>query len=373
MAGISEFTSREGVPSLGLFQPDGGGLADSPSSLAYPYGRKSRSASFFGSAEYDMTSWLQVGIDATAGRTVNNTGFSVFQGNLTLPAASGLNPFGQAVNVTLDETAPALGEDYDEAHIDYYSAVLGLLAKMRGGWQASLDTQYGLSVTTYRGISGVDNARWQRLVDSGTYNPLRDTGAFGPPQPFYDQVLEFYGSRGSFVTLGDYDTLDTAFRLTNSTLMLPTGVSTVNVGGDYRFARLESFVDALRYGDGTLVAPPEHVGRPLAAAGELLCRASIPAPAPGVASQLDPQCRDGPRCPLHGIQPRERGQLRADRGHQIRFCRRAFPARHLRDLEHILAAQFSARLQAAQIGKSGSGPTAPVTSITDPRRRGGAI
>jgi outer membrane receptor protein involved in Fe transport len=262
--GIAGFSGREGEQSLDLFQAYGGGLADSPDSLEYPYGRKTKSGSFFGSATYDMLPWLQVGIDATAGRTVNNTGYGVFSGDLLLPAASAFNPFGQAVNVTLNETAPALGEDYNEAHIDYYSAVLGLLFRMQGNWQASLDTQYGLSVTTYRGIEGVDDTRWQQLVDEGIYNPLRDTQVFAPPQQFYDQVLEYYGSRGSFVTLGDYDTFDSALRITNASLMLPTGVSTINIGGDYRYARLESFVDALRYGDGSLVAPPNTwVGRSL--------------------------------------------------------------------------------------------------------------
>jgi hypothetical protein len=223
-----------------------------------------QSTSFFGSATYDVFPWLQVGLDATAGRTVNNTGFSVFAGNLVLAASSPFNPFHQAVDVSLNETAPALGENYDEAHIDYYSAVLGILVKMRRDWQASLDAQYGLSVTRYRGIAGVDAARWQQLVDDGAYNPLRDTQVFGPPPQFYDQALTFYGAKGAYVTLGDYDTFDSSLRVTNSSLTLPTGVGTVTVGGDYRYARLASYDDAVRYGDGTLVAPPGiWVGRSL--------------------------------------------------------------------------------------------------------------
>ena len=271
--GLSAFAGRAGEQDLSLFAPKAGGIADSPNSLEYPYGRKMRSGSFFGSATYDVFPWLQAGLDVSAGRTINDTGYSVFAGNLVLPAASPNNPFGQAVNVTLNEETPALGEDYDEAHIDYYSAVLGLLFKMRGDWQASLDSQYGLSVTQYRGVEGVDNARWQNLVNEGIYNPLRDTQAFAPPQQFYDQVVEFYGSRGAFVTLGNYDTLDTSLRLTNTSLMLPTGVSTIVVGGDYRYARLQNYVDALRYGDGDLVAPANTwVGRSLqrvSAFGEL--------------------------------------------------------------------------------------------------------
>jgi len=253
--GLAAFDGREGEQELALFAPRIGGLADGPDSTDYPYGRKMRSGSFFGSATYDVSPWLQAGFDFSAGRTVNNTGYNVFAGNLLLPAASPNNPFGQAVNVTLNEETPELGENYDEAHIDYYSAVLGLLFKLRNDWQASLDSQYGLSVTQYRGVAGVDTTRWQDLVNEGVYNPLRDTQAFAPPQQFYDQAVEFYGSRGAFVTLGNYDTVDTSLRLTNTSLMLPTGVSTVVVGGDYRFAELQDYVDALRYGDGDLVAP----------------------------------------------------------------------------------------------------------------------
>lgn len=365
-AGLAGFASREGVPSLALFQADGGGLADSPSSLDYPYGRKSKSISFFGSATYDATSWLQVGLDATAGRTVNNTGFDVFEGNLTLPAASGLNPFGQAVNVTLNETAPALGEDYNEAHIDYYSAVFGLLAKMSGGWQASLDTQYGLSVTTYRGISGVDDTRWQQLVDAGIYNPLRDTSAFAPPQQFYDEALEFYGTRGSFVTLGDYDTLDTAFRLTDTALMLPTGVSTINLGGDYRYARLESFVDALHYGDGTLVAPPNTwVGRSLqrvSSFGELqaplLRQAWLPSWIHSVETDVAIRYTASDIANEANFAPT--GAIKFDFSGGLSL-RATYATSNT-----FMPPSFSS-LQEAQIGNAGTGPATPA-DVTDPRR-----
>jgi outer membrane receptor protein involved in Fe transport len=271
--GITSFADRQGVQSVALYVPPGGGLADTPNSLDYPYGRKEQGIALFGSVLYDVFPWLQVGVDASAGRTVNNTGYSVFAGNLVLPADSPFNPFHQAVNVTLNETAPGLGENYDEAHIEYYSAVFGLLLKMRDGWQASLDAQYGLSVTTYRGLEGVDNNRWQQLVGQGVYNPLRDTQVYGPPQQFYDQALVFYGAKGRFVTLGDYDTFDSALRFTDPSLRLPTGSATVTFGGDYRLARLGTYVDELTYGDGTLVAPPaEWVGRTLqriSAFGEL--------------------------------------------------------------------------------------------------------
>jgi outer membrane receptor protein involved in Fe transport len=262
--GLAAFGGRDGVQELALYQPPGGGLADSTNSLDYPFGRRERTASLYGSVIYDVFPWLQVGVDATASRTINNTGYSVFNGNLDLPAASPLNPFQQDVSVTLNESAPLLGEDYNEAHIDYYSAVLGLLLRMPADWQASFDAQYGLSVTRYRGIEGVDDTRWQQLVDSGAYNPLRDTQVLGPPQAFYDQALIFYGSEGSFVTLGDYDTFDSSLRLSNASLHVPTGTASVTVGGDYRYARLASYVDVLRYGDGSLVAPPDTwVGRSL--------------------------------------------------------------------------------------------------------------
>jgi outer membrane receptor protein involved in Fe transport len=262
--GLAAFSGREGVPQLGLFVPPGGGLADSPTSLDYPYGRRERSASFYLSATYDIFPWLQVGVDATAGRTINNTGYSVFTGNLVLPSTSPFNPFHQDVDVTLNETAPLLGENYDEAQIDYYSGVAGLLFSMPAGWQASLDAQYGLNITRYRGIQGVDDGRWQQLVDEGVYNPLRDTQVYGPPEQFYDQALVFYGERGAYVTLGDYDTFDSSLRVTNTTLRLPTGTAGITVGGDYRYARLESYVESLTYGDGTSLGPPEvWVGRSL--------------------------------------------------------------------------------------------------------------
>lgn len=254
--GLAPFSGREGVPDLALYRPPGGGLASSPNSIDYPYGRRDQSVSLYGSVIYDVTPWLQVGLDAMGGHTVNNTGYSVFQGSLALSANSAFNPFGQSVNVTLNETAPKLGADFDEAHVDYYSAVFGLILKPRRDWQVSLDAQYGLSVTRYRGLAGVDPTRWQNLVSEGVYNPLRDTQVFGPPPEFYQEALEYYGKPGSFVTLGDYDTFDSSLRVTNTSLAIPTGLSSVVFGEDYRYAQLGSYVDDLRYGDDSQVAPP---------------------------------------------------------------------------------------------------------------------
>jgi outer membrane receptor protein involved in Fe transport len=262
--GLGEFAGRQGLSDLALYRPPGGGLADSPNSIDYPYGRKDQAVSLFGSVVYDVFPWLEVGVDAMAGHTVSDTGYSVFDGSLVLPANSAFNPFGQAVNVTLNETAPQLGADYDEARVDYYSAVFGLLLRLRHDWTASLDAQYGLSITRYRGLEGVDNTRWQALVNEGIYNPLRDTQAYGPPAQFYDQALIFYGSPGAFVTLGDYDTFDSSLRIANTSLALPTGPANVTFGGDYRYARLANYVDQLTYGDGSLVeAPDTWVGRSL--------------------------------------------------------------------------------------------------------------
>jgi outer membrane receptor protein involved in Fe transport len=262
--GIAEFSGLQGVQSLGLFAPLGGGLADSPDSLEFPYGRRERSFSLFGSVTYDPTPWLQVGVDVNAGRTINNTGYSVLEGSLLLPASSPFNPFGQAVDVTLNDTAPLLGENLDEAHIDYYSAVAGLLVSLPSGWQVSGDAQYGLSITKYRGIEGVDPIAWQQLVDEGVYNPLRDTQAHGPPQQFYDEALVYYGSKGDFVTLGDYDTFDASLRFSNARMWFPTGRASVTLGGDFRYEGLASYDDILRYGDGSLFGSPvDWVGRSL--------------------------------------------------------------------------------------------------------------
>ena len=142
------------MESLALYTPPGGGLADSPNSLDYPYGRREQDTFLYGAATYDPFPWIQLGFDATAGRTRNNTGYSVFNGSLALAANSPFNPFGKAVNVTLNESAPALGESYDEAHVDYYSAVFGVLLRLWGGWEVTADAQYGLDITRYRGNRG---------------------------------------------------------------------------------------------------------------------------------------------------------------------------------------------------------------------------
>lgn len=253
--GLAAFAGREGVRNTALFDLPHG-LANSFDSSDFVYGRRQRGRSYFASAVYDLTPWLQFGLDGIYSRSVVNRGQDLFRGELTLSADSPLNPFGRDVLVSLNESAPALGERYGEARVDFYSLVAGVLAKFPRDWRVSLDAQYGHSVTRYRGVAGIDAAAWQRLVDEGVYQPLRDTQLHGPPDAFYDDVLVFYGARDRFVTLGDYETFDTAVRVTNQSIPLPTGSGAVNFGGDYRVNQLAGYTSERRNGRGDLVEPP---------------------------------------------------------------------------------------------------------------------
>ena len=252
---LAAFAGREGVRSLALFDSVGG-VANSSASVDFPYGRRQTGESYFGSATYDVTSWLQLGLDGIYTRSVANRGYNVFKGDLTLAATSPLNPFGQPVAVSLLEIAPQLGESYSEARVDFSSLVLGALVKLPADWRASIDGQYGRNLTKYRGLAGVDPDRWQQLVDQQLYNPLRDTQRFGPPAAFYDRALKYYGARNHFVTLGDYTTFDAAVRLTNQELVLPTGRTSVSFGGDFRMNHLASYAGRRVFGDDTLADTP---------------------------------------------------------------------------------------------------------------------
>jgi hypothetical protein len=132
------------------------------------------------------------------------------------------------------------------------------MLKLPDEWRVSIDTQRGRSVTKYRGLVGADGGWWQQLVDRGLYNPLRDTQVAPPPAEFYDRVLIYAGGRGRTVSVGDYETLDTAVRITNPALRLPTGRGALNVGGDFRMTELKSYTDEQRFGDGALAAVPVH-------------------------------------------------------------------------------------------------------------------
>lgn len=261
--GAAAFAGRAGLRNLGFFDSPGG-LAASLNSLDYPYGRRQRRSAYFGSVLYEPFPWLEVGLDATHARTVVTRGHDVLTADLSLAATAPLNPFGQEVLVSLNETAPRLGEDYSEAHLDYTSAVAGLLLKLPADWQVSLDAQYAHNLSKYRGLVGADRDRWQQLVDQGLYRPLRDTQVHGPPPEFYDRVLIYYGGPGRFVTLGDYQTLDAAARLTHKSLPLPTGTGLLNLGGDYRRTRLGAYTEEPRFADGSLAyLPAQYTGRTL--------------------------------------------------------------------------------------------------------------
>jgi outer membrane receptor protein involved in Fe transport len=252
--GLAAFAQRQGVRNLDLFDPPGG-LVASPNSLNYPYGLREKRATCFGSAEYDVLPWLQLGLDGTYAHSVTSRGYDVFTADLALGAASPYNPFGKAVKVSLNETAPLLGPDYGEAILDSWSAVFGLLLKLPSEWRVALDSQYARNLARYRGLAGADPARWQQLTNQGIYNPLRDTQVYGPPPAFYDQVLIYNGERGRFSTLGDYGTLDSAVRITNQSLTLPTGQGVLNFGGDFQRATLADSTEERRYGDGSLASP----------------------------------------------------------------------------------------------------------------------
>jgi len=253
--GLAAFTGRQGIRNQDLFDSPGGWAA-SNASLDYPYGRRQRRTTYFGSATYDALPWLQLGADGIYSLTVAGRGLDVFTADLALAADSPLNPFGQAVQVSLIETASQLGESYSEARTEFASGVFGALLKLPSDWRVSLDAQYAHNLSKYRGVYGADATRWQALVDAGSYNPLRDTQAHGPPPEFYNQTLIYYGARGRFVTLGSYDTIDASAQVTNQSLVLPTGVAAVHGGVDYRRMHLADFSNVLRYGDGSLAATP---------------------------------------------------------------------------------------------------------------------
>ena len=252
--GLAAFAGREGVRNAALFAPAASGLVASPVSSAYPFGRREERAAYLASFTYDVLPALQLGLDAIHSRTVVNRGYDLFSADLTLAADAPANPFGRDVFVSLNEIAPALGENYGEARVDFSALVLAALVRLPAEWRLTLDGQYTRSVTHFRGLVGADPDRWQSLVDRGLYNPLRDTQVFAPPAAFYDEVLIYRGARDRFVTLNDYETFDGAIRLTNQALRLPTGRGTLALGADFRRNQLASHTDTEVYADGTPAA-----------------------------------------------------------------------------------------------------------------------
>lgn len=251
--GLAAFAGRAGLSNLDLFKSPGG-MAASIDSRDYPYGRAQQRNVWFASVVYDVTPWLQLGLDGTLARTTVHRGYSVLHGDFLVTADSPRNPFRQDLHVSLNDTARDLGQDYDEARLEFSSLVAGALVRLPREWRLSLDAQYAHNVTKYRGLYGANTDRWQALIDAGLYNPFRDTQVFAPPAAFYDQVLVYRGARGRFTTLGDYETLDASFRATNEALLVPTGLATINVGGDYRRSHLAAFDEQYRYADGSLYA-----------------------------------------------------------------------------------------------------------------------
>jgi len=253
--GLAPFLQRQGVPSIALFATPPG-MSNSPSSASYAYGRRQERSTAYGSATWDLNSRLQLGVAAMRSDTVVNRGWYVLPGTLKLSAASLLNPFGKDLLVTLNETARELGPDYGEGRLAFTSVTVGALLRPAGDWQMSADLQYSRSLSRYRGVKGVDGAAWQGLVESGAYNPLRDTQVFGPPKAFYDHALVFYGARDRFMTIGDYNTIDGSLRVSDRYLSLPTGNGVLNLGTDYRRNQLAGFTNIQRFGDGSLAADP---------------------------------------------------------------------------------------------------------------------
>ncbi|HLP02779.1 MAG TPA: TonB-dependent receptor plug domain-containing protein [Opitutaceae bacterium] len=254
--GLAAFNGRAGLRNADLFAPAGGGLVASPLSSSYPFGRQEKRAAYLASATYDVLPALQLGFDFIHSGTIVNRGYDLFSADLALAAESPLNPFGQDVSVSLLESAPALGESYSEARVDFDALVLAALVRLPGEWRVTLDSQYTRSRTRFRGVVGADPERWQALVERGFYNPLRDTQALAPPAEFYDEVIVYRGSRGRFATLADYETFDGALRLTNQGLHLPTGLGAFAIGADFRRNTLAPHTDTATFGDGTAAEDP---------------------------------------------------------------------------------------------------------------------
>ncbi len=257
LGGRAAFAGREGARNYALYDSPGT-LASALAGVDFPYGRRQNRALYFASAVYTVSDWLELGLDAAYSNSTINRGYDVFKGDLLLRRTNPLSPFATDARVSLYETPVALGQDYSEARIDFSSLVGSALITLPWDWKAAIDTQYSRSTTRYRGIADVDRGRWQALVDRGDYNPLRDTQVFSPPQAFYDEVLIYTGGRGQFVTLGDYETFDGAFRLTHENLLLPMGRSIFNLGADYRIMTLKGYDAVRRYGDGSLQRLPDH-------------------------------------------------------------------------------------------------------------------
>lgn len=259
LGGLAAFAGRDGVRSTDLFRTPGG-LSSSPATRDYAYGRRQSRATWFGSLNYDLTPRVQLGLDGSYSLTRLDRGYNVFSQDLRLPASSPFNPFGRDVAVSLNEIPRALGPDYTRVRQESYSVLAGALIRLPAEWRVATDLQFARSITHLRGLVEVDTNAWQRLVDQGRYNPLRDTQTVDAPAAFYDEALVFHGGRGQTVTFSDYDALDAAVRATNQDITLPAGRAVVNAGVDYRRNHRASYVDLRRYGDGGIVGDTQTWG-----------------------------------------------------------------------------------------------------------------
>ncbi|HRG54883.1 MAG TPA: TonB-dependent receptor, partial [Lacunisphaera sp.] len=297
--------------------------------------------------------------------TVLNRGLDVLSAELSLPAASPFNPFGREVLVALNETAPRLGDNYSEARIGFSSGVAGLLLRLPAEWRVSLDAQYARNVVRYRGLAGVDAGRWQELVDQGLYNPLRDTQLGGPPADFYNRALVFRGGRDRFITLGNYDTLDAAARVTNQSLNLPTGRAAVIAGADYRRQRLADYREDSLYDDDT------PAGDPTVRSGRTLQRYSFfgELQAPLLPARLLPRW-------LHQLETDMAARyVASDQANEVNVAPTfGLKAVFAGGLSFHASVTDSNRFPTPQLSKPVSGPSGPggglnLETITDPQRR----
>jgi outer membrane receptor protein involved in Fe transport len=112
--GLAALAARAGIQNTALFRTPGG-MANSPDSLNYSYGREEKNSEYFFSASYDVNPQLQIAWDGLYSKVVSHNGYNIFNQTLTLHAGTPLDPFPQDVQVLLNETAPKLGENYSEA------------------------------------------------------------------------------------------------------------------------------------------------------------------------------------------------------------------------------------------------------------------
>lgn len=253
--GLASFAGREGVRNFALFDSPGG-FAAATNSTDNGYGRRQQRSVYFLSVVFDAWTWLQLGLDVAYAHTTIGRGFDVLTADLPLGADAAANPFGVPLRVTLNETAPLLGEGYSEARLDFFSGVVSALITLPGGWQSTADLQHARSQARYRGLAGANEDRWAAMAASGEYPLFRDTQLFGPPPAFYDRVIIYEGARGEFVSVGDYDTIDATWRLSHAALPLPTGLGRAHGGLDYRRNELAAQRNERRYGDGELAEEP---------------------------------------------------------------------------------------------------------------------